>query len=161
MKQFFPSITIKCCRFHFWQVWWRKIQKIGLSSEYKEAVRNGKMDERTFWYSFPEQRWSSRLFRGGLYVCLIRRQKSCWICGLFNKLLYDRWINVSAYFLVAGSIRFKENQQWSRIIPRTLQRAQFYSSHPAIYVFIDNIIKFQTTTYIKMRSIDEVTHNLD
>ena len=33
---------------------------------------------------------------------------------------------------------------------------QFYSSHPAIYVFIDNIIKFQTTTYIKMRSIDEV-----
>jgi hypothetical protein len=31
---------------------------------------------------------------------------------------------------------------------------QFYSSHPAIYVFIDNIIKFQTTTYIKMRSID-------
>jgi hypothetical protein len=33
---------------------------------------------------------------------------------------------------------------------------QFYSSHPAIYVFIDNILKFQTTTYIKMRNIDEV-----
>ena len=58
--------------------------------------------------------------------------------------------------MVTGSIRFKESQQWSRIIPRTLQRVQIYSSHPAIYVFIDNIIKFQTTTYIKMRSIDEV-----
>ena len=33
---------------------------------------------------------------------------------------------------------------------------QFCSSHPTIYLFIDNIIKFQTTAYIKMRSIDEV-----
>ena len=32
----------------------------------------------------------------------------------------------------------------------------FSSSHPAIYVFIDNTIKFQTTTYIKMRSIDDL-----
>ena len=37
MKQFFPSITVKCCRFHLGQAWWRKIKKVGLSSEYKEA----------------------------------------------------------------------------------------------------------------------------
>ena len=35
MKEFFPDITIKCCRFHLAQARWRKIQKIGLSSEYK------------------------------------------------------------------------------------------------------------------------------
>ena len=37
MKQFFPSITVKCCRFHLGKAWWRKIKKVGLSSEYKEA----------------------------------------------------------------------------------------------------------------------------
>jgi hypothetical protein len=37
MKEFFPDITIKCCRFHLAQAWWRKIQKIGLSSEYKNT----------------------------------------------------------------------------------------------------------------------------
>ncbi|VDI17273.1 Hypothetical predicted protein [Mytilus galloprovincialis] len=36
MKDFFPSIEIKCCRFHLGQAWWRKIQKVGLSQQYKE-----------------------------------------------------------------------------------------------------------------------------
>ena len=56
MTQFFPSITVKCCSCHLGQAWWRKIQKVDLSSEYKEEVRNRKMDEMTFWYSIPEHR---------------------------------------------------------------------------------------------------------
>ena len=32
---------------------------------------------------------------------------------------------------------------------------QFYSCHPAIYIFLDTIIKFQTTTYLKLQSIQE------
>ena len=30
-----PSITLKGCRFHLGQSWYRKIQSIGLSSKYK------------------------------------------------------------------------------------------------------------------------------
>jgi hypothetical protein len=31
----FPNSTISCCRFHLGQSWWRKIQAVGLSVEYK------------------------------------------------------------------------------------------------------------------------------
>lgn len=31
----FPNATISCCRFHLGQSWWRKIQSLGLSVEYK------------------------------------------------------------------------------------------------------------------------------
>jgi hypothetical protein len=35
-KQMFPTTEIQCCRFHLGQSWWRKVQKLGLSKEYKE-----------------------------------------------------------------------------------------------------------------------------
>ena len=33
---------------------------------------------------------------------------------------------------------------------------QLYVSHPSIYLFLDALVKLQTTTYIKVRNIDEV-----
>jgi hypothetical protein len=35
ISQLLPDSTIKCCRFHLAQAWWRQIQKVGLGSEYK------------------------------------------------------------------------------------------------------------------------------
>jgi hypothetical protein len=32
----FPDARIDCCSFHLGQAWWRNIQRIGLSSEYKD-----------------------------------------------------------------------------------------------------------------------------
>ena len=32
----FPQTTIDCCRFHLGQNWWRRIQKLGLSAQYKD-----------------------------------------------------------------------------------------------------------------------------
>ena len=32
----FPNARIDCCHFHLGQSWWRKIQKLGLSAEYKD-----------------------------------------------------------------------------------------------------------------------------
>ena len=36
ISQLLPDSTIKCCRFHLAYTWWRQIQKVGLSSEYKD-----------------------------------------------------------------------------------------------------------------------------
>ena len=33
---FFPNSVLSSCRFHFGQAWFRKIQKCGLSNEFKE-----------------------------------------------------------------------------------------------------------------------------
>ena len=37
LKEIFPDAQLKCCRFHLAQAWWRKIQSVGLSNEYKNT----------------------------------------------------------------------------------------------------------------------------
>ena len=34
IKEYFPDCVVKCCRFHIGQAWSRKIQSLGLRSEY-------------------------------------------------------------------------------------------------------------------------------
>ena len=36
IENMFPSAVLKCCRFHLGQSWWRKIQSLGLSNDYKD-----------------------------------------------------------------------------------------------------------------------------
>jgi hypothetical protein len=35
VREMFPEVVIKSCRFHLGQTWWRKIQNVGLAKEYK------------------------------------------------------------------------------------------------------------------------------
>ena len=37
LKEIFSYVSIKCYRIHLAQVWWRQIQKVGLSQEYKSS----------------------------------------------------------------------------------------------------------------------------
>jgi hypothetical protein len=37
IKEYFPDCVVKCCTFHIGQAWWRKIQSLGLCSEYCNA----------------------------------------------------------------------------------------------------------------------------
>ena len=37
LKEIFQDVQLKCCRFHLAEAWWRKIQSVGLSNEYKNA----------------------------------------------------------------------------------------------------------------------------
>jgi hypothetical protein len=52
-RQMFPETSIQCCRFHPGQSWWRKIQKTGLSTEYKDIESNiGKWLKSFFGLAF-------------------------------------------------------------------------------------------------------------
>jgi hypothetical protein len=43
-----PNSTLKGCRFHLAQSWFRKIQKLGLSNDYKDKTsNNGKINNKT------------------------------------------------------------------------------------------------------------------
>ena len=35
-RESFPATVVSCCRFHLGQSWFRKIQKLGLTTEYKD-----------------------------------------------------------------------------------------------------------------------------
>jgi hypothetical protein len=43
---FFPNSVLSSCRFHFGQAWFRKIQKCGLSNEFKEISTDRCCPER-------------------------------------------------------------------------------------------------------------------
>ena len=42
IRELLPNSTIRCCRFHYGQSIWRKIQSLGLASEYKSRSEIGK-----------------------------------------------------------------------------------------------------------------------
>lgn len=60
----FPTTLIDCCRFHLGQNWWRRIQKLGLSTEYKDK-------------SCEIGKWLTRLviYTKDLKIIIIRRTK--------------------------------------------------------------------------------------
>ena len=54
-RELFPDVTIKCCRFHLGRAWWRKIQNLGLSRDYKESSELGNWLSGFFGLAFlPE-----------------------------------------------------------------------------------------------------------
>uniref|UniRef100_A0A6P7F583 Uncharacterized protein LOC114326048 n=1 Tax=Diabrotica virgifera virgifera TaxID=50390 RepID=A0A6P7F583_DIAVI len=58
MREVFPEANVVGCRFHLAQAWWRKVQNVGLSSEYKnENSEIGKWLKHIFglMYLTPSQ----------------------------------------------------------------------------------------------------------
>ncbi|XP_068242338.1 uncharacterized protein [Palaemon carinicauda] len=49
-----PTSIIKCCKFHLGQSWWRKIQELGLSNDFKSGSENGKWLKSFFGLSCLE-----------------------------------------------------------------------------------------------------------
>ena len=85
------------------------------------------MDERTFWYTnvafLNRDEVSDCFVEDFMFVCSEDKIVVKFANYLTNYYITDESIFPSSYFMVAGSIRFKDNQQWSRIIPRTLQQS--------------------------------------
>ena len=52
IRELFPGVTIKCCRFHVEKAWWRKTQNLGLSRDYKESSELGKWFSGFFGLAF-------------------------------------------------------------------------------------------------------------
>jgi hypothetical protein len=131
--------------------WWRKIQKVGLSSEYKEAESEiGKWMKGLFGIAF--------LNRDEVAGCFVEDFMS--VCYDDKRVVeFADYLTDESMFPPILWLQVPSDSKRTNNGPESFHahyNEQFYSSHPAIYIFIDNIIKFQTTTYIKMRSIDEV-----
>jgi len=75
-----------------------------------------------------------------------------------SKMLLETYISPTAKF---------RPEMWSAVPCAELKRTtngpesfhshfnqQFYSAHPTIFAFVDVILKLQTTTYVKIRSLD-------
>ena len=106
------------------------------------------MDERTFWYTNV-----AFLYRDQVADCYVENFMS--VCSDDKRVV--EFANYLTNYYMTDESMFPPIL-WSQV-PSDSKRInngpesfhahyneQFYSSHPAIYVFIDNIIKLQTTT---------------
>jgi hypothetical protein len=67
----FPETSIQCCRFHLGQSWWRKIQKIGLSTEYKDNGSNIGKWLKSFFGLVSDLRMTAGIWIVLTFTCVV------------------------------------------------------------------------------------------
>lgn len=152
----FPTTSVKCCRFHLGQSWWRKIQALGLSNEYKDKeCEIGKWLVKVFGLPFLPSDQIEEAFAEDVMSDAPTDSR----CVQFADYLTDVYVTHESRF---------PPDVWSEppsLAKRTTNgpesfhshyNAQFYTSHPSIFVFLDVILQIQTLTYIKIRNISSI-----
>ena len=151
-RHVWPSIEVKGCRFHLGQSWYRKIQQLGLSNDYK---RNN-TDISNFL----------KLFFGLPFL-------SCDVvedCFAFDIMALqpqgNRIVQFTDYILetyITDDAEFPP-QIWAEFVSSTMRttnncesfhkklNSSFNSSHPNIFNFIEILKNMQCDTYIILRS---------
>ena len=154
VRRIFPDSTIQCCRFHLGQAWWRKIQKLGLSSEFKD-----KSSEIGIWLT--------HFF--GIPFLAADDVGDCFVTDMMSFIPDDQRCIAFAdyvvdYYLTPESVY--PPILWASVPSADAKRTtngpesfhahyneQFYSAHPSIFIFLDVLLKIQITTYIKCRGL--------
>ncbi|XP_056633558.1 uncharacterized protein LOC130443111 [Diorhabda sublineata] len=148
-----PNIKINGCRFHLHQAWFRKIQALCLISEFNN--RDSEIG-----------RWIKHTF--GITYLNPDELEDCFVFDLMCYKPVNATLDKYADYLLDVYID-KDSQfpptMWSDGSPSIFQttnacesfHSRFnsspYSSHPAIYVFIEKLKEFQIDTYIKIQSL--------
>ena len=147
-----PSITLKGCRFHLGQSWYRKIQSIGLSSEYKIDSESSKYLKYFFGLPFLHPDEVINCFTDDLISIKPLDEK----IDIFTDYILE------TYILPESSFPPSLWAEYSATTMRTTNsceafhsklNAMFYNAHPNIFQFIDTMKRLQTDIYIKQRSI--------
>ena len=150
-RQMFPETSIQCCRFHLGQSWWRKIQKTGLSTEYKDNESNiGKWLKSFFGLAFQDPSDVEDCFGDDIMRVLPEDPR----CTSFADYILENYIVPDSRFLPTlwsslPSLNAKRTTNGAESL-HTHYNEQFYAPHPTIFIFLDVLSKIQTTTYVKV-----------
>jgi hypothetical protein len=155
IENMFPSAVLKCCRFHLGQSWWRKIQSLGLSNDYKDRESDiGKWLMMIFELPFiPHEEIEDTFVEAVMSEAPVDAR-----CTKFADYLTDKYVTQGSRFPTSLWVEPPSDARRTTngpVISLSLQCA-IYSSHPSIFVFLDAILQIQTVNYIKIRHISDV-----
>ncbi|KAE9521938.1 hypothetical protein AGLY_017672 [Aphis glycines] len=133
-----PSTNIIGCCFHLTQAWYRKIQELGLSTEYKENwwLRT------TFGLTFLDPQKVSELFVEDFMSIIPEGSEYC----KYADYLTDNYISENSIASISGTTNNCESfhAHFNEL---------FYKSHPHINIFLKILISnVQNNTYIQINS---------
>lgn len=152
VESVWPTIEVIGCRFHLSQAWWRKIQEVGLSVEYKSPTSDlGKWLHWVFGLSLLNHEEV-----GEAYVeDLVPIQPSSSKVDQFVDYLVENYIDNSSEFppeMWASASLSSERSTNACESFHAKFRKNFNHPHPNIYVFIEAIKNVQIDSYIAIRS---------
>lgn len=155
-KVVWPSMKIKGCRFHLGQNWWKKIQALGLSSEYKSNTETSRFLKLFFGLPFLSPDDIDDCFTDDLMALQPDGKENI---RIFTDYVFDNYISPDATFppRIWADFSVSTNRTTNNCESfHARLNAHFYTSHPNIYNVVDVLKNFQADTYIKLRSKENV-----
>lgn len=150
VRSSWPLAKLRGCRFHLSQAWWRKIQHLGLSNEYKsETSEAGKWLHWIFGLSLLDAGEVEDAFVEDLMSIQPPNVED------FSNYLVENYIDSSSPFppsLWASSSTSSERTTNACESFHAKFGRHFYHPHPNIFVFIEAMKSVQIDTYIGIRS---------
>lgn len=161
VRQVWPTVSVKGCRFHLSQNWWRHIQACSLTNDYKEKDNEiGAFLKLFFGLPFlcPDEVEDSFVDD---FVSIMpddeRVQK-------FTDYVFENYVSPDAKFPPSMWAAYSSS------IARTTNscesfhshfNASFYAAHPNIYILIETLLRVQCETYAKIADIQKQKRRLD
>uniref|UniRef100_A0A6P7FDT9 Uncharacterized protein LOC114329322 n=1 Tax=Diabrotica virgifera virgifera TaxID=50390 RepID=A0A6P7FDT9_DIAVI len=153
VTEVWTNVSLKGCRFHLGQSWWRKIQALGLTSLYKDKESDvGKYLTYCFGMPFlnPED-------VGDYFVeALSSIQSQNHRIVEFADYLVDNYLSESAKFPPEIWAEMSSSLQRTTNACESFHSrfdSSFYFAHPHIFQFLTVLIDFQSKTYVKIRNV--------
>ena len=151
IESVFPETRIKCCRFHLGQAWWRNIQKLGLSGEYKDKGGViGKWLIIFFGFPFLPPEEVSDCFVDDVMQDIPNDGR----CIAFADYTIDNYVSERSQIPSCNVGYCAVRQQQKNEAFHSHFKQQYHTAHPSVFVFINVLLKLQTITYIKIKRID-------
>lgn len=152
VTEMWPNSSLKGCRFHLAQSWWRKIQNVGLTAVYKDKESDiGKWLRLMFGLAFvPSEEVIDAFF---LDICNLQPQDER--VQLFSDYILNNYIFDASPFppkIWASCAATSELTTNACESFHSKFNEQFYSPHPNIFNFLEVLKDFQANTYVKINS---------
>lgn len=148
-----PSSEVIGCRFHLLQSWYRKIQELGLTGEYKDKTSEiGKWLGYTFGLPFLAPDQVGDCFSEDL----VAFQPTDSRVIQYSDYLVEHYIDATSSFpphiWAAASDSMARTTNACESFHNQFN-SFFYTSHPSLFIFVDMLIKYQSENYIKIQSV--------
>jgi hypothetical protein len=115
-RQRFPETSIQCCHFHLRQSWWRKIQKTGLSTEYKDNESStGKCLKSFFGLAFLDPSDVEDCFGDDIMRVLPEDPR----CTSFADYILENYIVLDSRFPPHCGLHYRHSTQYAQLMERS------------------------------------------
>lgn len=152
-----PETKIECCRFHLTQAWYRKIQELGLSVEYRDGTSEvGKWLRYVFGLLFIDPNEVGNIYVFTLAAIMPPENEKL---ETFTSYLVSTYIDNDASYpprmwASASSSTSKTTNACESF--HSHLNSYFSSTHPSLFIFINALTDFQTEIYIKIQSCNKL-----